>query len=47
MRIAPNEGRAVPVGRAGTVERGGFPEALGRGGEAVGAGEAALDALLA
>ena len=47
MRIASTEGRVVPAGRPGPVERGGFPEALGRAGGAGEAGEAALDALLA
>lgn len=37
----------VPAGRSGSVERGGFPEALGRAGGAGEAREAALDALLA
>ena len=41
MRIAGNEGKAVPAGRPGPVERGGFPQVLD------GVGEAALDALLA
>lgn len=40
MRIATNETRTVPAGRAGAAERAGFPAALDR------AGEAALDALL-
>ena len=40
MRIAANEARAVPAGRAGAAERTGFPAALDR------AGEDALDALL-
>ena len=41
MRIAANEGKAVPPGRPGRAEGGGFPEALDR------AGEADLDGLLA
>jgi hypothetical protein len=41
MRIAANQGKAAPAGRPGPVERGGFPQALDR------AGEADLDALLA
>ena len=41
MRVASSEAKAVPAGRPGPVERGGFPGALDR------AGEAELDALLA
>lgn len=44
VRIAANEGRVVPAGRAGPPERGGFPGAIDRAGDR--AGEAALDALL-